>query len=190
MHVYLLEMVLRCQLLQLLPDMAVGTARRVMLSTTKELLAMPCMQTKLQEQADSAAAGSQHVATQIELQAFHRWTSQPHNLKLEVLHLQQEDLEMNQDEDVIEEAQPSTHGLLELPHGLPPLSRFVDRSQSCHLHHRKSLQAWARPNSAGMLLPLAFAWQPNSGWRPHSNRCRCMSVWQIRMLLTRPRCKS
>ena len=59
-------------------------------STTKELLAMPCMQTKMDEETNLAAASKQHAATQIELQAFHQWASRPHNMKLELLHHQQE----------------------------------------------------------------------------------------------------
>ena len=95
-------------------------------STTKELLAMPCMQTSADEEAKLAATGQQHRDTRDELQAFHDWASQTHNMKLDVLHQQQESLEIQQDEAVIEEAQPTPHGLLQLPDGLPPSARFVE----------------------------------------------------------------
>ena len=44
-------------------------------------------------------------------------------------------LEINQDEDVIEEAQHRAHGLLELPNGLPPTARFIECQ---HLYRKPS----------------------------------------------------
>ena len=60
-------------------------------ATTKELLAMPCMQTQVREEVDlTAPLSNKHVATPSEVQAFREWGLQSHSTKLDVLREQQE----------------------------------------------------------------------------------------------------